>query len=44
MTRTEPFRNEPLRKKVVRIEQCQSQTLLCSDGAQGLKCMFNIFG
>lgn len=38
MTRAEPFACEPVRKKVVRIERCQSQSLMCSDGATGLKC------
>ncbi|CAF3497462.1 unnamed protein product [Rotaria socialis] len=40
MTRTEPFQSIPPRKKIVRIETCQSQTLLCSDGAKGLKSVF----
>lgn len=38
MTRAEPFKNIAPRKKIVRIEHCISQTLLCSDGAKGLKC------
>ncbi|CAF4602258.1 unnamed protein product [Rotaria sp. Silwood1] len=40
MTRAEHFKNVPPRKKIVRIETCQSQTLLCSDGAKGLKSVF----
>jgi hypothetical protein len=45
LTRTEPFQNEPPRKKVVRIEQCQSQAIFCSDGANGVKCIqiFSVF-
>lgn len=43
MTRSEPFKNIPPRKKVVRIENYLSQTLICSDGAKGLKCMFTTF-
>jgi hypothetical protein len=39
MTRSAQFKNIPPRKKIVRIETCQTQTLLCSDGAKGLKCM-----
>lgn len=38
MTRCEPFANEPVRKKVVRVDVCRTQTLLCSDGGNGLKC------
>ncbi|UJR13762.1 hypothetical protein I4U23_000772 [Adineta vaga] len=40
MTRCEPFKNMPPRKKVVRIESCQTQTLLCSDGEKGLQSVF----
>ncbi|CAF5045853.1 unnamed protein product [Rotaria magnacalcarata] len=40
MTRTEPLQSIPPRKKIVRIETCQSQTLLCSDGARGHKSVF----
>ncbi|CAF3641366.1 unnamed protein product [Adineta steineri] len=40
LTHCEPFTNVPPRKKIVRIENCQSQTLLCSDGAKGLKSIF----
>ena len=42
LTRSEEFQNEPPRKKVVRIETCQSQTLICSDGANGLKCLLTV--
>jgi hypothetical protein len=42
MTRSEQFKNIPPRKKIIRIETYLSQTLLCSDGAKGLKCMLNI--
>ena len=38
MTRCEPFASEPLRKKVIRVDVCQSQSLICSDGGNGLKC------
>ena len=40
MTRSEQFKNIPPRKKIVRIETYLSQTLLCSDGAKGLRCKF----
>ncbi|CAF0742283.1 unnamed protein product [Rotaria sordida] len=40
LTRSEQFKNEPPRKKIIRIENCQSQTLICSDGANGLKSIF----
>ncbi|CAF1452492.1 unnamed protein product [Adineta ricciae] len=40
MTRCEPFKNVPPKKKVVRIETCQTQTVLCSDGDKGLKSVF----
>ena len=43
MTRCEPFQNEPPRKKIIRVDTCQSQTLLCSDGANGLKCNSILF-
>ncbi len=39
MARCESFKNVPPRKKIVRVDTCQSQTVLCSDGAKGLKCM-----
>ncbi len=39
MTHSEQFKNVPPRKKIVRIETYLSQTLICSDGAKGLKCM-----
>ena len=42
MTRSGQFQNVPPRKKIVRIETYLSQTLICSDGAKGLKCMLNI--
>jgi hypothetical protein len=42
MTRSEQFKNIPPRKNIVRIERYLSQTLICSDGAKGLKCMLKI--
>ncbi|UJR33450.1 hypothetical protein I4U23_020895 [Adineta vaga] len=39
LARSEQFSNEPPRKKIVRIETCQTQTLICSDGAHGLKSL-----
>lgn len=41
--RCEPFKTELPRKKVVRIEDCQSETLISSDGANGLKCVSKVF-
>lgn len=38
--RSEPFENEPPRKKIVRIEYLQSQAIFCSDGVNGVKCKF----
>ncbi|CAF2326459.1 unnamed protein product [Rotaria sp. Silwood2] len=40
LTHSEEFKNEPVRKKIIRIENCQSETLICSDGANGLKSIF----
>lgn len=37
-TRSKQFTNEATREQVVRIETCQSQTLFCSDDANGFKC------
>ncbi|CAF4614084.1 unnamed protein product [Rotaria sp. Silwood1] len=36
LTRSEQFQNEPPRKKIIRIENCQSQSLICSDGANAI--------
>jgi hypothetical protein len=38
MTRSEKFPNIPIKKKIIRIETYLSQTVICSDGAKGLKC------
>ncbi|CAF0765620.1 unnamed protein product [Rotaria sp. Silwood1] len=36
LTRSEQFQNEPPRKKIIRIENCQSQSLICSDGVNAI--------
>ncbi|CAF2066638.1 unnamed protein product [Rotaria magnacalcarata] len=36
-THCEEFKNELPRKKIIRIENCQSQTIICTDGAKGSK-------
>ncbi len=42
VTHSEQFTNTPPQKKVVRVDNYQSQTLICSDGSKGFKCMLNI--
>ncbi|CAF3710575.1 unnamed protein product [Rotaria socialis] len=38
-THCEEFKNELPRKKIIRIENCQSQTIICTDGAEGSKAV-----